>query len=138
MREWNVDTTDVRQIVVGTLDEKTVESLRERFNGPDYHIQVVQKGLDILTIILDQKIDLLIIDVDLAGMMGVDILPIVKRLRPRLPVIIITDDYNLRIRKIAAEMGVRYQAFKPISDSETLAIARATKKIVEKKESMAN
>jgi DNA-binding NtrC family response regulator len=132
MREWNFDTTDVKQIVIGTLDNKIVDSLNQKFKGSDFHVHIVQKGLDILTTILDQKVDLLIIDVDLAGMMGVDILPIVKKLRPRLPVILITDDYNLRIRKIAAEIGVRYQAFKPISDTESNAIASASEKIIEK------
>ena len=132
MQEWNIDTKKTQQIVIGTLDSSIVETLKAKFSGFNFHIHVVQKGLDILTKILDHKIDLLIIDVDLAGMMGVDVLPIVKRLRPRLPVILITDDFNLRIRKIAAEIGVRYQAFKPISDSESSAIASATERIIEK------
>lgn len=132
MREWNIDTTNVKQILIGTLDNNIVDSLKHKFKGSEFSIHVTQKGLDILTKILDYKIDLLIIDVDLAGMMGVDVLPIVKKLRPRLPVILITDDFNLRIRKIAAEIGVRYQAFKPISDSESNAIAAASEKIIEK------
>ena len=132
MKEWKVDTKDTQHIVIGTLDNSIVDSLKEKLGESHFHIHVVQKGIDILTIILDYHVDLLIVDVDLAGMMGIDILPIVKRLRPRLPVILITDDINLRIRKIAAEIGVRYQAFKPISDFDSNAIAVATELIMEK------
>jgi len=62
----------------------------------------------------------------------VEILPVIRRLRPRLPVILITDAFTHRIRKIAAELGITYQAYKPMSQNETEAIITATEKIVEK------
>ena len=83
--------------------------------------------------ILDHDIDLLILDLDLAGVMGIEILPVIRRLRPRLPVILITDDVNSRIRKMAAELGITYQAYKPMTAAETEAIVSATERLMERK-----
>ena len=120
-------------IVVGTIDFGVVEGLKQRLNGENYEVRFVQKGISVLIEILDNDLDLLILDLELAGVMGVEILPVIRRLRPRLPVILITDDFTHRIRKIAAELGITYQAYKPMSQNETEAIISATEKIVEKK-----
>ncbi|HPG38510.1 MAG TPA: response regulator [bacterium] len=119
-------------IVVGTIDFGVVEGLKQRLNGADYEVRFIQKGISVLVEILDNDVDLLILDLELAGVMGVEILPVIRRLRPRLPVILITDDFTHRIRKIAAELGITYQAYKPMSQNETEAIITATEKIVEK------
>jgi len=119
-------------IVVGTIDFGVVEGLKQRLNGADYDVHFIQKGISVLVEILDNDVDLLILDLELAGVMGVEILPVIRRLRPRLPVILITDDFTHRIRKIAAELGITYQAYKPMSQNETEAIITATEKIVEK------
>lgn len=119
-------------IVVGTIDFGVVEGLKQRLNGADYEVRFIQKGISVLVEILDNDVDLLILDLELAGVMGVEILPVIRRLRPRLPVILITDDFTHRIRKIAAELGITYQAYKPMSQNETEAIITATERIVEK------
>ena len=131
MRE-NKNNQKKKLIVVGTIDFGVVEGLKERMNGANYEVHFVQKGISVLVEILDNEVDLLILDLELAGIMGVEILPVIRRLRPRLPVILITDDFTHRIRKIAAELGITYQAYKPISPNETEAIISATESIVEK------
>ena len=131
-QQSNSETESMKRIVIGTLDSQMVEALKKKLGKGNYKFYVVQRGIDVLVKILDHNIDLLIMDIDLAGIMGVEVLPVVKRLRPRLPVILITDDFNHRIRKVAAELGINYQAFKPISTSETDAIVSATETIIER------
>ncbi len=133
MMNKNTKTDKMKLIVVGTIDFGVVEGLKQRLNGENYQVRFVQKGISVLIEILDNDVDLLILDLELAGVMGVEILPVIRRLRPRLPVILITDDFTNRIRKIAAELGITYQAYKPMSQNETEAIISATEKIVEKK-----
>ena len=128
----NMKLAKKKLIVVGTIDFGVVEGLKQRLNGADYEVRFIQKGISVLVEILDNDVDLLILDLELAGVMGVEILPVIRRLRPRLPVILITDDFTHRIRKIAAELGITYQAYKPMSQNETEAIITATEKIVEK------
>ncbi len=133
MMNKNIKSDKKKLIVVGTIDFGVVEGLKQRLNGENYEVRFVQKGISVLIEILDNDVDLLILDLELAGVMGVEILPVIRRLRPRLPVILITDDFTHRIRKIAAELGITYQAYKPMSENETEAIISVTEKIVEKK-----
>lgn len=118
-----------KTIVIGTVDVEIYNHLRAELDGPDYAVRLVQRGVKILLEILDNDIDLLILDVDVAGAMNVDILPVIRRIRPRLPVILITEDVNAKIRKMAAELGVIYQAYKPMTNAETNAIALATNRL---------
>ncbi len=119
-----------KTIIIGTVDVEIFNHLRAELDGPDYSVRQVQRGVNILLEILDNDIDLLILDVDLTGIIAVDILPVIRRIRPRLPVILITEDVNAKIRKMAAELGVIYQAYKPMTNAETSAIARATNRLI--------
>ncbi len=121
-----------KTIVIGTFDYHVFESLNAKLAGSNYNVRFVQRGVKVLLEILDYDADLLILDLDLAGVMGIEILPVIRRLRPRLPVILITEDMNLRIRKMAAELGVTYQAYKPINIAQTEAIVSATERLMER------
>lgn len=124
-----------KTIVIGTLDHQIFANLNTHLASAAYEVRLVQRGLRILSEILDHEVDLLILDLDLAGVIGIEILPLIRRLRPRLPIILITDDLNLRIRKMAAELGVSYQAYKPVTPSETEAIITAAERLIERSSS---
>ena len=121
-----------KTIVVGTFDSQIYEHLRLRLESSGFEVVLARRGVKILLEILDNEIDLLILDLDLAGVMGMDILPVIRRIRPRLPIILITEDVNAKIRKVAAELGVTYQAFKPMTNAETNAIAIASERLTSK------
>jgi DNA-binding response OmpR family regulator len=121
-----------KYIVIGTFEQDVYDHLRDRLSNDDAHVTLVQSGSKLLLELLDNKVDLLILDLDVTGVLGIEILPVIRRLRPRLPIILITDDMNAKIRKIAAEMGVTYQAYKPMSNAETQAIATATERLLDR------
>jgi len=123
-----------RLVVVATIDRMIEETLGNQLSSPDYNLSFVRKGTDVLAEILEKDVDLLILDLDLSGVMGIDILPVIRKIRPRLPIILISEDFTYRIRKLVAEQGITYQAIKPMSEEEAGAIGMATEKIIEKKE----
>lgn len=119
-------------ILIASFDQRVYENLSTSLQDLGYPIRFAQRGAQVLSEILDGKIELLILDVELAGIMGIELLPVIKKLRPRLPVILITDDINRRIRQAAAEQGVIYQAYKPITLQETSSITKVTEKVIER------
>ena len=121
-----------KYIVIGTFDYDVYDHLKDRLCNDDAQVTLVQSGSKLLMELLDKKVDLLIMDLDVTGVLGIEILPVIRRLRPRLPIILITDDMNAKIRKIAAEMGVTYQTYKPMSNAETQAIATATERLLDR------
>ncbi len=118
-----------KTIIIGTFDSHVHEHLKSRLENSGFDVLLAHRGGKILLDILDNDIDLLILDLDLAGVMEMDMLPVIRRMRPRLPIILITEDINAKIRKMAAELGVTYQAFKPMTNAETHAIAIATERL---------
>jgi DNA-binding response OmpR family regulator len=136
MREEMSNLGERKTIVIGTLDYAVVQALGRRFHRDKYDLRMCQRGVDVLIEILDHDVDLLILDVDVTGVMGMEIMSVIRRVRPRLPVILVTDDYTHQIRKLAAEQGITYQVFKPMSEFESDAIMQATETIMERTQSV--
>ena len=132
MRQGKREPGERKRIVIGTLDYGVIRALGGRFHSNEYDIRYYHRGADVLIEILDHDVDLLILDVEVTGSIGMELLPVIRRLRPRLPVILVTDDFTNQIRRVAAEQGITYQTFKPMSESETDAIVQATETIIKK------
>ncbi|MBN2354676.1 response regulator [candidate division KSB1 bacterium] len=125
-----------RAIVVATSDRGMEDSLRMKFKEKNLQVYFVRRNNEAILEVLDRDVDLLIVDIDMTGGVGIDILPVIRRLCPRLPVILISEDFTYRIRKTAAEQGVTYQSVKPRSALETNDVVSITEKIVARKELM--
>jgi two-component system nitrogen regulation response regulator GlnG len=107
-----------KQIVVATIDRQIEETFSKDMTNGRFHIRFLRKGSDILLTILEEDIDLLIVDLEVAGIEGIDLIPIIRKSRPRLPLIVISKDFNYQIRQMVAQEGVTYQIFKPLSAKE--------------------
>jgi len=68
--------------------------------------------------ILDKDIDLAIIDENLAGMAGSKLIKIIKKSRPRIPLIIISSGNSKEELARVLEQGVFYFIIKPINGQE--------------------
>jgi two-component system, NtrC family, nitrogen regulation response regulator GlnG len=123
-----------KRIVLATSDRGIEDSLRKRFSELKYELFTVTRGLEAVTEMLDHDVDLMIVDLDMTGNVGVDVLPVIRRLRPRMPVVMLADDITFQIRKIAAEQGVTFQTTRPRDHHETIEIVEATEKIIAKRE----
>ncbi|HOT96227.1 MAG TPA: response regulator [bacterium] len=124
-----------RMVVVATSDRQLEETLREQM-ATEYRVECVRRGAEAILQMLEKEIDLLLVDIDMNGQIGTEILPVIRRLRPRLPVILISDDFTYRIRKTAAEQGVTFQSVKPRSSSEAHEIINVVDKIIAHKEGL--
>ena len=122
-----------RLIVVATIDNVIEGALGKQLRGLDYDVHFVRKGSELLLEALENDVDVLILDLEVVGMSGMDILPILRKMRPRLPIILITEDYTYRVRKVVAEQGITYQTFKPMTPAEAGMIRLAAEKILQKK-----
>ncbi len=123
-----------KRILVATTDPDMQKALKMQLRGRHFDSFFVSKGIDAVLTILEKEWDLVILELDMNGFVGVDLLPVMRKLRPRLPIILITEDFTSQVRKVAAEQGMTFQTFKPKNYSETQAIIKATEKIIEKRE----
>lgn len=102
-------------ILIGSSDRAVLTALGSFITGNfDVKVVTVAETSDFLLEILDKRVDLTIIDVDLSGLPTAKTIQIFKKCRPRVPVIVISDDYSVETGSRIMEQGVFYYLYKPL------------------------
>ena len=110
---------ETKSILFAISDEGMKEQVSEIFNGiATYSLTWVEESGDLLLKILDKDIDLAIIDEDLAGMAGSKLVQIIKKSRPRIPLIIISSGDSREELARVLEHGIFYFIIKPVNGGE--------------------
>jgi two-component system response regulator (stage 0 sporulation protein F) len=122
------DQQDVRNILrVG------IESL-----GPDFSVVAVPSGEEAVLEITLQKFDLLVIDVRLPGISGLEVLRRIRTTHPDLRIILITGVLDPVIRRNVADAGADAFFLKPIEVSDFLDAVERCLGIVDAKMPVSN
>ncbi len=112
---------ETKSILFAISDEGMKGQVFEVLNGiATYSLTWVGESADLLLKILDKDIDLAIIDENLAGMAGSKLIKIIKKSRPRLPLIIISSGNSKEELARVLEQGVFYFIIKPINGEELI------------------
>jgi two-component system response regulator YesN len=110
---------ETKSILFAISDEGMKGQVFEVLNGiATYSLTWVGDSGDLLLKILDKDIDLAIIDENLAGMDGAKLIKIIKKSRPRIPLIIISSGDSKEELARVLEQGVFYFIIKPINAEE--------------------
>jgi DNA-binding NtrC family response regulator len=110
---------ETKSILFAISDEGMKGQVFEVLNGiATYSLTWVGESADLLLKILDKDIDLAIIDENLAGMAGSKLIEIIKKSRPRIPLIIISSGNSKEELARVLEQGVFYFIIKPINGQE--------------------
>ena len=107
------------------------ESLYEILRIEGYKAQMVQSGEEALEVVRQRKIDIVVTDLKLPQISGIELLAEVKENFPEVEVILITGYGTIETAVEAMKKGAYDYITKPINDNEIKLIIR---KIVEKKE----
>ena len=110
---------ETKSILFAGSDEGMKEQVADVLNGiATYSLSWVAESGDLLLKILDKDIDLAIIDEELSGMAGSKLIQIIKKSRPRIPLIIISSGKSKEELARVLELGVFYFIIKPINGEE--------------------
>ncbi len=114
-----ISMPETKSILLAISDEGMKGQVLEVLNGiATYSLTWVGDSGDLLLKILDKDIDLAIIDENLAGMAGSKLIKIIKKSRPRIPLIIISSGNSKEELARVLEQGVFYFIIKPINGEE--------------------
>ena len=110
---------DTKSILFAISDEGMKGQVFEVLNDiATYSLTWVGDSGDLLLKILDKDIALAIIDENLDGMAGSKLIQIIKKSRPRIPLIIISSGNSKEELARVLEQGVFYFIIKPINGEE--------------------
>ena len=114
-----------KHILLVEDDESILFGLKDILEGEGYQISTASNGIDGLKLATQKQIDLLVLDIMLPGMNGLDICKKIKKEKLALPIIMLTAKSS-EIDKISGlDYGADDYITKPFSLSELLARIRA-------------
>jgi len=95
-----------KQTILITDDEKSIRNaLREILEFEDYRILEAENGETALDIISEQPVDLIILDIKMKGMDGMEVLSRLKENQSEVPVIMISGHGTIKIAVEATKLG---------------------------------
>jgi len=117
-------------ILIGSSEEELKQTLAD-FIAVSFGKKVilVAESSDLLLEAIDHDVELAVIDTNLKGLSVAKTIQIMKKCRPRVPVVVISDDYSVATGSRIMEQGVFYYMYKPVDmDSFREIIGSALKK----------
>src|SRR5260370_23364322 len=113
------------RILVAEDDAPLAEFLHERLEQEQFAVQVVSNGAEAQQLASDQAYDLVILDLNLPGACGLDVLREIRSKRPNLPVVIVTGASMVEECVRGLDAGADDYVAKPFAFSELAARIRA-------------
>lgn len=108
-----------KSILIASEDKQLCETVLGILNRSQFIPICSQRISQILLNILEKDFDLLILDIDSSGGARTEMINVIKKVRPNLPLIVVTSDNSFETGKKIAENGVLLFLLKPI-DMEKL------------------
>ncbi len=97
---------NTKPTILVTDDEKSIRnSLRDILEFEDYHVLEAEDGSGVFDLVGDQQIDLMLLDIKMRGMDGLEILSKLKEQNRDFPVIMISGHGNIEIAVEATKKG---------------------------------
>jgi DNA-binding response OmpR family regulator len=112
-------------ILIAEDDTPIAEFLSSGLQAEHYGVQIVTNGGRILRMVKNGPCDLMILDLKLPGIGGLDALRQVRSIKPHLPVLIVTCSARVEDRVEGLNSGADDYLTKPFAFSELLARVRA-------------
>jgi len=107
--------------IVATDDEAAIRKvLSIMLSRAGYEVSTCQNGAELLTLLSRQSVDLILLDIKMPKISGLDLLAQIKRDWPQIPVIMVTAFGDLETGITAMRMGASDYLTKPVGQQQLL------------------
>jgi len=104
----------ITKILIIEDDEEMRSLLRDFVEEEGYEADTVGDGYEAFRKLVKEPFDLVVTDVRMPGLTGLDILPRIRKLQPGIPIIVITAFGSEEVYRRALERGATAYLEKPI------------------------
>jgi len=118
-------TRIIKSSIIVSADASVINPMTDILMQYDYTITIEKSIIKFISSMLEKEISLLILDLDQPEGPNFDSIDIIRKLRPRLPIIVLSADGSLDMLKMLAQKGVFYTAIKPIITEEIEEVIQA-------------
>jgi len=103
-----------KRILVVEDDEEMRSLLKDFIEAEGFEIDSVGNGSEAFRILVRELFDLVITDIRMPGLTGLDIIPGINKLQPETPIIVITAFGSEEVHRRAMERGATAYLEKPL------------------------
>ena len=123
------------RVLIVDDEEEFVQTLSERLTMRDYDVSTSLSGEDAIQKLTEYNFDVVILDVSMPGISGIDALREIKRIKPLTEVIMLTGHAAVNTAIDGMKLGALDYLFKPCETEELIAkINMAQKRKAEQEE----
>lgn len=122
-----------RSVVIASEDSVATNQISKLLLNRNYSPIIEKSALKCIIKALDQELFFLILDLDRAKSNFLDLIGIIKKTRPRLPIVTLSKDNSLQTLRSLTEAGVFYCILKPTDSSEIEKVLEAVVRLHEKR-----
>ena len=115
---------DHRKILIAASDPSTRREILDRLSVQGYQAIAVERGSDALLAVTEDNVGLAILDISVQEPSGARTVEILRKMRPRLPVIVLSGDPSVETGRQILQHGVFYYFLKPLDLEELDQIVR--------------
>ena len=101
------------------------KNLRRMLQGAGHHVVEAQDGIAALEMYFAEKPDVVLLDLVMSGMYGLDVLKKLRELDPGARVVVVSADIQTPSRDLARELGAGAFLSKPVEEAEVLSAVGA-------------
>jgi DNA-binding response OmpR family regulator len=120
---WNPNKATGRKVLVVDDEPVVASSMRRTLNRRGFQVDEAFSGNDALNRILNQMYDLVLLDMRMPDSSGLELLPTIKKHRPKLPVVMVTGYASIDTAVEAIQRGASDYMAKPFTPDELYATA---------------
>ena len=96
------------------------KNLRRMLQGAGHQVAEAQDGMAALEMYFAERPDIVLLDLVMSGMYGLDVLKKLRQLDPKARVVVVSADIQTPSRDLAREYGAGAFLSKPVEESELL------------------
>lgn len=117
-------------VLIAYQDDSWVKPLSSLLNKMRYRVETTKVVSEIIRKVRGRDIDVVLLDDEMEEIKACDLVPLFKKLNPRVQIIVISSEESIGLVKRLRHAGIFYQAMKPVDLEEIrTAVACAFEKI---------
>ena len=110
-----------RAILIAYQDDLWARSLSTFFHGTGYRIETAKMVSELIRKVQDERHHLVLLDDEIEGVKAYDLVHLLKRMNPRIQIIVISSEESIGLVKRLRAAGIFYLAMKPVDLEEVKA-----------------
>ena len=121
-----------KTILIAYQDDLTARSLATHFHRMGYRVETATLVSDMIRRVRNGNVHVLLLDDEIEGVRACDIVPVLKKISPKVQVIVISSEESIGLVKRLRGTGIFYQAMKPVDLQEIRSAVECAFEKVEK------